>query len=102
MRSYVAQSNQRSQGPLTPDKIGWAIQVVSRRVPRASCLTQALAAQMILARYGYNSQLRVGVTRESPDGFRAHAWVESDGKIIVGAGELSDLTLLPDLGQALE
>src|SRR5690606_6077755 len=38
-------------------RIGWAIRASSRRVKDASCLTQALAGQLVLAEYGFRSDL---------------------------------------------
>ncbi len=99
--SYVARAARRPQAAIPPRTMGWAVRAVSRLVPRASCLTQALAAQIVLAKYGYDSRLRLGVARSRRGKFRAHAWVESEGEIIVGASEISQLTVLPDLGKAL-
>lgn len=61
-----------------------SVRRVSRYVPGASCLTQALAAQVLLARRGEFANLRIGVTRDDKGEFRAHAWIESNGKIILG------------------
>ena len=66
-----------------PDQIGWAIDAASRRVPRASCLTQAVAGQILLRRHGIASTLQVGVIRDQ-QGFRAHAWIEEGGRILIG------------------
>src|SRR5690349_8142491 len=38
----------------------WAVKVASRYVPRATCLTQALAVQSLLAQTGCDSQLEIG------------------------------------------
>ena len=63
--------------------------VVSRYVPRATCLAQALAGQRLLAAHGHPSRLRIGVRK---DGARlgAHAWLEHQGVVIVG--QVSNLT----------
>ena len=59
-------------------RLEWAVRVASRAVPHATCLTQALALQRLLARHGYVSIVQVGAC--SVDGrFVAHAWVEHDG-----------------------
>lgn len=64
-------------------RIGSAVTGVSRYVPGASCLTQALAARLLLAAEGHQSTLRIGMARI--DGrLQAHAWLESDGTIVVG------------------
>lgn len=68
------------------NQITRAVRVMSRYVPQASCLTQALAAQTLLANEGQRSQLRVGVTQN--DGkLEAHAWVQIDGRVVIGGRE---------------
>ena len=68
-------------------RVGWAVRETSRVVPRASCLTQALAAQAMLGRRGLPARLHLGVAR--PDGdFEAPAWLESDGAVVVGVEEM--------------
>ncbi|MBA3474634.1 MAG: lasso peptide biosynthesis B2 protein [Rubrobacter sp.] len=79
------------------DRLVWAVGVASQYVPRATCLTQALATQVLLGRHGHPSRLRVGVARGEEGRLEAHAWVENRGKVIVGGGELSRYTLLPDM-----
>ena len=64
----------------------WAVQVASRYVPRATCLTQALTAQALLGFGGIPTSVRIGVAKEA-GGFEAHAWVESGGKILMGGTE---------------
>ena len=62
----------------------WAVVAVSRRVPRATCLTQALAAQRLLADVGVRAELRIGVARDAGGAFEAHAWLEHEGRIVLG------------------
>ena len=64
----------------------WAVQVASCYVPRATCLTQALAAQALLGFGGIPAAVRIGVAKETED-FEAHAWLESGGKILMGGAE---------------
>lgn len=61
-----------------------SVRRVSRYVPAASCLTQALSAQVLLGRRGQDSFLRIGVTRSAEGELKAHAWLESNGEIIIG------------------
>jgi Transglutaminase-like superfamily len=68
-------------------QLGWAIRVAARCVPGASCLPQALAAQVLLTWYGYPSRLHIGVALEGR--FEAHAWVECNGLIVVGGADES-------------
>jgi hypothetical protein len=79
------------------DRLVWAVTVSGRYVPRATCLTQALVAQVLLGRHGHQTQLRVGVARGDEGQLEAHAWLESEGKVVVGGGELSRYALLPGI-----
>lgn len=61
-----------------------SVRLCSRYVPFATCLTQALAARSLLSRMGLDSDLRIGVEKDEGERFGAHAWIELDGKIIIG------------------
>lgn len=71
----------------------------ARVVPRATCLPQALAAESLLTRGGIAADLQIGVMKTPAGKLLAHAWVESDGRIIVGdlPGGLGAYTRLPAL-----
>jgi hypothetical protein len=71
--------------PYTEQRVVWAVRLASRYVPRATCLTQALAAQMLLSRAGFNGKLHIGVRKQEQ--FTAHAWVECAGHVVVGGTE---------------
>ena len=82
---------------LDPRGIARAVERVSRHVPGATCLTQALAAHLLLWKHGHASRLCLGVARTDVGDFRAHAWLESQGRIVIGADGVAKLTRLPDL-----
>jgi len=70
-----------------------AVKAVGRFVPGAStCLPQALAAQDLLARHGHDAELRLGVARSEEQRFRAHAWIECGGEVVIGERELKRFT----------
>src|SRR5438309_7889981 len=49
---------------LSPDRIAWAVSVISPYVLGVRpCLPQALAAQLLLVRRGFSARLRLGVAR---------------------------------------
>jgi hypothetical protein len=90
----------QGQNPLPPssERITWAIAAVSRRIPLFSrCLTQAIAAKIILARCGYPALMRIGVSRNENGRLEAHAWVESQGAIVVGAPTADHFVPLPSI-----
>ena len=51
-----------------------------------TCLRQALALQVLLARRGTAAELRLGV-RKDAQRLLAHAWLEFDGQILDPSGE---------------
>lgn len=55
----------------------------ARYVPVGTCLTQALATKMLLARRGVACEVRFGA-RKSGERLEAHAWVERNGQAILG------------------
>ena len=63
----------------------WSVRVAARRIPLASCLTQALALRWLLVRAGHPASLHIGVAKSGARGFAAHAWVESRGEILLGS-----------------
>jgi hypothetical protein len=69
---------------IPPERIAWAVQTTSRCVPRATCLTQALTAHVLLGTYGWDDHLSIGVAKGADGRLQAHAWIEHDGRILVG------------------
>lgn len=72
---------------LTPREIATLMQGIeraSRLIPKASCLTQAITAQVMLARRGQAARLQIGVARGEEARFEAHAWIECQSRIIIG------------------
>jgi hypothetical protein len=85
------------RGDFAPGEVVETVARISRYVPWASCLTQALASFVLLRRFGHPCRLRIGVSRTG-QGLLAHAWVESNGEVLNHGNDVSDYTLLPDLG----
>jgi hypothetical protein len=67
------------------ERLEWAVRNASRVIPGASCLTQALALQHLLARAGYPSSIHFGVAKNPDRGFEAHAWVEHEGGTLLNS-----------------
>lgn len=80
-------------------RVAWGVRIAARLVPGASCLTQALSGQFILARQGKSSQVRIGVARDDQGRFIAHAWLVSEDRIVLGGAEenIRRFTPLTDL-----
>jgi hypothetical protein len=80
------------------EQIVWAVETAGRYFPSVgTCLTQALAMQVLLARTGCQSRLRIGVTRDRKGTFVAHAWLEKDGVILIGAAGHTEYSAMPAL-----
>jgi Transglutaminase-like superfamily len=79
----------RASTHMAPARIAWAVAAVSSYVPAATCLTQAMAARALLARHGCPAQLRIGVAHGAHGQLEAHAWVEADGRVLIG-GAISE------------
>jgi hypothetical protein len=61
------------------------------------CLTQALVIKLLFRRRKYPAQLQIGVAKQNDGTLSAHAWVESDGEIVIGGADSPHLytTLFP-------
>ncbi len=92
LRRVRRQSERPLNGPPLPmATLVWSVRTVSRRLlRRRPCLTQALALWGLLERHGYQSQLRIGVAREGAAQLKAHAWIEKDGRVLIGGRRSPD------------
>jgi hypothetical protein len=61
----------------------WAVRAASRRVPAATCLTQSLALQFLMACSGRAAQVQIGVAKDGGAGFQSHAWVKYAGETLL-------------------
>ena len=64
--------------------VTWAVRAAAQRIPRASCLTQAISLQYLMILAGRDAEVHIGVAKDAARGFEAHAWVEHDGAILLG------------------
>jgi hypothetical protein len=89
LKNYLTRraTHQPNRETIPVERIIWAVRTAAAYIPRATCLTQALAAKYQLERFGHRAQLHIGVARQ--DGrFLAHAWVECEGATVLG-GEVA-------------
>jgi Transglutaminase-like superfamily len=70
----------RSGGPA---EICHAVKTAANYVPGAHCLPQAVVGRSMLLQAGYPAEIKLGVARPEP-GFAAHAWVCSNGEVVLG------------------
>jgi hypothetical protein len=77
--------------------IGWAVRTLGRRLPWMSqCLVQAVAITWMLQRRRIPSTLYFGLAKDEEEtgGLKAHAWVRSGTKILTGAREHHEFTVV--------
>lgn len=100
LRSPVAAHARPSN--LTPIDVARIVMRVSKFVPGALCLAQAITAQRELARLGYKTKMRIGVKPDSAIGIEAHAWLVYKEKVILGGSGtgLEDYEVIANLNSA--
>ena len=83
---------------ITAERISWLVDVAGRFVFRDKpCLTTALVLQMLLARRGYQSNIKLGIRKNESGKIEAHAWLLLDGEIVIGnIPDLDEFKEMPD------
>jgi len=103
-RQLARAARLRRQRSVLPSqhRLTWAVSAARRLLPGATCLCQALATEALLAHSGHPAELRIGVVKTDAGRLSAHAWVESNGHIVIGdLPELSGYAPLPPLPSEL-
>jgi len=72
----------------------WSVAVVSPYIPKTTCLAQALTAQLLIQLAGHRACLHIGVNHGTGGCLEAHAWVESQGRILIGGFDINRYTHL--------
>lgn len=66
-------------------RVTWAVSAVGRRLlGDRPCLTEALVVEFLFHRRGLPATLQIGVDKGEGGELVAHAWVESNGRIVIG------------------
>ena len=94
--------SRREADPKLILRISWAIETISQYLPSLTCLPKALTTHLLLSRIGQPASLRIGVAKSLEGKLQAHAWVESNGCIVIGKiSTLDRYTVLPPLENKL-
>jgi len=83
---FVLTRRRRLIADVPRERITRAVASVARRIPRATCLTQVVAASLLCTRHGHPTELRLGVMKTGAS-LAAHAWLESEGRAVFGEPE---------------
>ena len=87
--AQMNRADSRSADRLPVERIAGAVEAADRHMPgEKTCLTQALAAQTLLVRQGYPALLHIGAAKGEEGQLQAHAWVESEGRVVIGGHNL--------------
>jgi hypothetical protein len=99
-RLKQAKANLQQAESISTGEVVWAISIASNYMPGGvKCLARALATQVLLSWLGHAAEFRIGVAKGEAGQLEAHAWVESQGQVVIGAlGNLSRFTPLPAFG----
>ncbi|WP_208347735.1 lasso peptide biosynthesis B2 protein [Pseudaestuariivita rosea] len=85
VRSHIARHETNGPPELWQQRmVAWGIPKMARFVPGATCLTQAMAGQYMLARRGCETILRLSIDGTQGDDLRPHAWLMSGHVIVLG------------------
>jgi Transglutaminase-like superfamily len=103
LRQWMARFDEPDGKPADMEEMRAIIQAIERigqwLAPlRINCLPQALVGHRLLGRKGFDVQLKIGVFKDYHGKLAAHAWLEYEGRVILGdLGNLGQFTSFPTL-----
>ena len=66
------------------------------------CLAKALTTAVMMSIYGFPYKIKIGVAKGESNKLEAHAWIESEGKVVVGyLPDLSRYVAMSSTGEGL-
>ena len=75
----------QKKSKLPKEKLVWAVEAVGNFfLFLDNCLIKAMVLEFLLRSQGYTAELCIGVQKGSEKKLEAHAWIESDGVIVMG------------------
>jgi hypothetical protein len=84
VQRYAFRTTRKQRRGYSVEQFVWAVRAVSSQIPGATCLTQALAAQVLLTRAGYSPRVEIGVAKSEKNQFQAHAWLVLGDRVLIG------------------
>ena len=74
---------------VAPQRMAWLVEVAARyHVLRPTCLPKAIVLYWLLRQRGLEAKVVIGA-QKTADGIGAHAWLEYEGRILIGeSGEV--------------
>jgi len=87
--AFLANTRTGRTTQVSVEELSHAVSGVGRFVPQATCLTKALALHILLRRRRLESLVHIGVAKTKGGPFESHAWVESEGRVVIGDADLN-------------
>ncbi len=85
MMSRIGKSaRSHRRGGVQKQQILRSVETISRHTAWTSCLPRAMTGQALLRRYGFETELRLGIKKDKSGTLRAHAWVAEGNAILIG------------------
>jgi hypothetical protein len=106
LRQWMARFDEPAGKPAEMEEMRAIIEAIERigqvLAPlRINCLPQALVGHRLLGRKGFDVQLKIGVLKNRGDRLAAHAWLEYQGRVVIGdLRGLEQFAAFPALGAA--
>jgi hypothetical protein len=83
----------------TPERVAYCVGLAARmHVLDSTCLKKALVLYALLTRQGFDAQLLIGAAKAAKDCLDAHAWLECQGKVLMGDTSHGHYATLCSLG----
>ena len=91
----IAEECGAAQYALRGHQVAWAVRVACRHLPwEGTCLVQAMAAKVALARRGCPATLYLGVAKDAHGVLEAHAWLRSAESFGTGGQNAERFTVI--------
>lgn len=106
LRGWIAHVDQTDKEPADFEEMRAIIQAIERvsqflSIFQINCLPKALVGHRLLCRQGFDVHLKIGVLKNNGDQLTAHAWIEYEGRVVLGGLRgLEQFTAFPALGAA--
>jgi hypothetical protein len=106
LRAWLVLSDEPDNKPVDLEEMRAIIEAIERMgqflAPLGiNCLPQALVGYRLLGHKGFDVQLKIGVLKNPGDRLTAHAWLEVQGRVVLGdLRGLERFAVFPTLGVA--
>lgn len=106
LRGWLAGFDELAGKPVEMEEMRAIIEAIERVAQalaplRINCLPRALVGHRLLGRKGFKVELKIGVLKTPGDRLVAHAWLEVQGRVILGdLRGLEQFVAFPALGVA--